>query len=273
MVIRRRFPVWHTPLIAGCCLLPAIAGADESDSGSRVNQREQWDRQIKSVKTAVITYRAVLRMANPAREHDEVIRLIKASDLVGNENAQKKLTVSLDSTLAGKADVWSSSVFTLRGKDVRVDATTGTGTTTHVLDDNIEMRSRPLSAQGQYQTDLYFRGDSHMHVASLADFGGGSTAWNEEAFQFGSVAVKGGPELPAVVVRVRFESGKLTMFSMTMIDKAVINEPIAYNAFVIPGKAGDVLLDVRAKPSNAISLRRACDNVLEVLNPAAQPAR
>jgi hypothetical protein len=273
MTIRRRFAVWNFLLIAGCSLPIAIAGAEESDRGPRDDQRQQFDRQIKAVKTAVITYRAVHRSANPIRERDDVLRLINSAKLVGNEDAQKKLIVSLDSTLAGKADVWSSSVFTLRGKDLRGDSTTQEGTVTHVLDGNIEMRSRTVTTQGKWQTDLYFRGDSHIHVTSLAEFGGRPIFACDEAYQFGTIAAKGGLDLPAVTIGVKFESGKLKTFSMTMIDKVVFNEPIANDAFVISGKAGDILVDHRAKPPKVVSLPRAFDNVLEVLNLMAPLAR
>jgi hypothetical protein len=273
MTIRRRFATWRFLLIAGCSLPIAIAAADDSGRGPQANQGEARDRRIEGVKTAVITYRAVHRSANPIQEREDVLRLVNCAKLVGNEDAQKKLIVSLDSTLTGKANVWSSCVFTLREKDIRVDSTYENSTTTHVLDDNIEMRSRRITTQGQCQTDLYFRGASHIHVTSLAEFGGRPIFSREEAWQFGTITVKGGPDLPAVVVRAQFDSGKLKTFSMTMIDKVVINEPIANDAFVISGKANDILVDARAKPPNVVSLPRAFDNVLEVLNLAAQLPR
>jgi hypothetical protein len=267
MLFREYYSIWRYLFVAAYCLPVMQATADESGKQTEDNPRKTLVDEIKAVKAAVIHYRYVFREAKPNQDRDVVVRLVNAANLVGNEDAQKKLITSLDPTFAGQATVWCSNVFKLRGRDNRVDSTYEGRTTTHVLAGNIELLSSPITPQGKYQTDVWDRGASHIRIDSLRDLCGMSSP-GEEVFRFGETTFKKEVTLPAVIVRTRYVSGKLKTFSVTMIDKAESFEEMPDQAFYISGKPNDIFVDWRSKPHDVTTIHVP---LINVLNATVQP--
>jgi hypothetical protein len=92
-------------------------------------------------------------------------------------------------------------------------------------------------------------------------FGTVNDRFYEEAYQF-APAKHGDTLLPTGIFSGRYQGGELKAFTILIIDKATLNQPIAPAAFTVSGKQGDTVVDRTAGRGIAVELDR---NVIDIL--------
>jgi hypothetical protein len=149
------------------------AVAWDADDSQQLNKiEEQWKDQQSNIQTAVIEYRHVSRPAQPKPNHDAVLALLGKSDLTGNYEALGDFITTLDTTLKGQKELWSSCTFTLDVTGSFRNDLKSLGTCiSEVRVGNDTLRKQVVDLQGRNQIDVNGKDSPSLYrMPRLSDF-------------------------------------------------------------------------------------------------------
>lgn len=93
----------------------------------------------------------------------------------------------------------------------------------------------------------------------------------QEIFQYAPTSYPGDVLFPSIILSTKYRNGKLSKFSMLMIDKVSINPEISDDTFTVSANPNDIYVDRRNQEKIVKDLNRPVENVVnlppEILRP------
>lgn len=207
-----------------CCICLGVTTSVNADNPSDKDLLKKlgarWDYQRDSVQSAVIKYRHTFRPATPNTSREDVLRLLKKADLVGNDAACKSLVVALDSSLQGQRDVWANNKFTFEiiKEFNKIPHPTFIENATIILrEEKLGIRRVTLKSgieEAIVDEDSGFVYEYRRGLPTQRRY--------EETFQYAPTYYPGDMLLPSINFSATYRTGKLQKFSLRIIDKATI---------------------------------------------------
>lgn len=207
-----------------CCIFLGVTTSVNADNPSDKELLEKlgalWDYQRDSVQSAVIKYRHTKRPASPNISRDDVLRLLKKADLVGNDAACKSLVVALDSSLQGQRDVWTNNKFTfeiIKEFNIIPRPTLIENATIILREEKLGIRRVTLKSgidEAIVDEDTGFVYEYRRGLLNQRRY--------EETFQYAPTSYPGDVLLPSINFSATYRTGELQKFSLRIIDKATI---------------------------------------------------